>query len=114
MTEHVWEHGNATDDRDDKNWLVGQFVADTQSLTHTVDVEIKWADHAAGQQQSEWQSATGTSIGILISGDITVSFHDGSVNLTRPGDYVLWPPEVEHRWHTSAATRMLTVRWPSA
>ncbi len=114
MNEHVWERGNATEDRDDKGWILGQFVPDTDSLTHTGDVEIKWADHAPGQSQSEWQSASGTSISILISGAITVSFHDGSVDLTRQGDYVMWPAGVEHRWHTSQATRVLTVRWPSA
>jgi quercetin dioxygenase-like cupin family protein len=35
------------------------------------------------------------------------------VVLTRPGDYVLWGPGVDHSWLAEQESVVVTVRWPS-
>jgi quercetin dioxygenase-like cupin family protein len=35
------------------------------------------------------------------------------VPLTRPGDYVVWGPGVDHSWRAEQDAVVLTVRWPS-
>jgi hypothetical protein len=43
-----WHQGNATQDRDEKGWLIGFFASGEQGANHSEDVEIKWADHSSG------------------------------------------------------------------
>lgn len=108
----LWHQGNAIDDRDEKGWFFGHFVQEC-SPNHSTDIELKFADHKAGDAQPEWQKSVGSSIGILITGEMHVAFRNGVAKLHRQGDYVHWAPNVEHRWRAVLPTRILTIRWPS-
>ena len=108
-----WHQGNATNDRDEKGWLIGFFATGERGFNHSEDVEIKWSDHSSGDVQMEWEKSQGTSVSILISGEMHIHFTDGTAELREQGDYVLWGPQVDHRFSTPEQARVLTVRWPS-
>ncbi|GAA3628706.1 hypothetical protein GCM10022223_52710 [Kineosporia mesophila] len=108
-----WHQGNATDDRDQKGWLIGFFATGDQGVNYSEDVEIKWSDHRAGDVQTDWEKSQGTSVGILISGRMRIHFNDGTADLDEQGDYVRFGPGVDHRFSTPTGGRLITVRWPS-
>ena len=55
------------------------------------------------------------SLSLLVRGCIRLFFAGGQqALLAEPGDYVIWPPGVAHRWRIEQDdTVVLTVRWPS-
>lgn len=110
--------GNAGRDQD-RGWFIGQFVNPALGFRHCNDVEIKWGVHPPGDVRSKgWSlNRTSTTISILIKGEIYISFRVGdrekSVCLKEQGDYVIFPPGVQHTWHSDVETLVLTVRTPS-
>jgi hypothetical protein len=53
---------------------------------------------------------------VLISGRFKIEFMDAplhSVDLKRPGDYVIFGPGIRHRSTALKDTLFLTIRWPS-
>jgi hypothetical protein len=42
-----------------------------------------------------------------------MEFRDRTVTLSKPGDYVMWGPDVDHKWHVAKDGVLLTIRWPS-
>lgn len=108
-----WHQGNATNDRDEKNWLIGFFATGDGGVNYSEDVEIKWADHTSGDVQTGWEKSQGTSVAILISGELDLHFTDGTADLREQGDYVRFGPGVDHRFSTRSGGRLITVRWPS-
>ena len=108
-----WHQGNATQDRDEKGWLIGFFATGEQGVNYSEEVEIKWSDHTAGDVQMEWEESQGTSVSILVSGEMHIHFPDGTAVLREQGDYVRWEPGVNHRFSTPMEARVITVRWPS-
>lgn len=107
--------GNAKrDSTDTRGWFVGSFLPKDLGLRHSDDVELKWGTHSAGESRDEWVTGeTRTAISILISGNFELEFRDQTVNLSEPGDYVMWGPGVDHRWKALGDSVILTVRWPS-
>ena len=77
---------------------------------------MKWTTHALGETRSAWGASTeATSLSLLVQGSIRLFFASGQEKLlAEPGDYVLWPPGLAHRWQIEQdETIVLTVRWPS-
>lgn len=107
--------GNAhLDSVDTRGWFVGGFLPASCGLRSTDNVELKWGVHKADDWREEWVTGeTRTTLGILISGEFIMEFRDRTLTLSKPGDYVMWGPGVEHKWHTVKECVILTVRWPS-
>lgn len=109
--------GNAARDAEAyRGWLVGHFVAPELGARSTDALEVKWATHARGEMRSAWGASTeATSLSVLVRGQIRIFFATGQETLlAEPGDYVLWPPGLAHRWEIEQDdTIVLTVRWPS-
>lgn len=111
-----WTHGNAAiDSQPFREWLVGNFIPEDLTPRASGDVEIKWGVHEAGEGQGEWTvNRTATTISLLIRGTDRILFPDGEVLLEREGDYVVWGPDIPHRWRAVTDCVVVTVRWPSA
>lgn len=107
--------GNAYEDGSPyRGWIVGNFIEPADSIRNSGDVEIKWGAHAAGEERPEWTTGeTRTSIMFLISGRFVQKLPDREVELSKPGDYVMWGPGVVHAWKAVEDSVMLTVRWQS-
>ena len=107
--------GNAAADSDKtRGWLVGHFIEQSVGLRHSNDVEIKWGIHKAGEARKEWVTGeTRTAIAILMSGQSEMEFRDRTVQLSEPGDYVMWGEGTDHRWRIIQDAVVLTIRWPS-
>lgn len=106
--------GNAADlGRERRGWFLGHFMPGGMPL-HSEEVEIKWAEHKAGEERGSWTvSASAHTISILLRGRFVLLFADGERTLEREGDFVYWKPGVEHGWRVEEDTTILTVRWPS-
>ncbi|WP_242547350.1 signal peptidase I [Amycolatopsis sp. MtRt-6] len=111
-----WTAGNANEDAaDTRGWLVGHFIDPSQGVRASKDVEVKWANHPAGDKRPEWTSDDQrTTLVMLVSGEFRVEVTGGGKIMTRQGDYVMWGPGIDHSWEALADSVVLTVRWPSA
>jgi hypothetical protein len=108
--------GNAGDDGagQTRGWFVGHFLPPSTLLRCTDAVEVKWGVHPAGDSRpSMAMGTTATTLSVLVTGAFRVVFPDREVPLSRPGDYVLFPPGVPHGWTADADSIVVTVRWPS-
>lgn len=107
--------GNAhSDSVETRGWFVGSFLSKEFGLRHSNDVEIKWGDHTVGARRQEWVTGeVRTAVAVLISGEFVMEFRDRTVTLSKPGDYVMWGPGVDHRWHVDQKATIITIRWPS-
>jgi hypothetical protein len=105
--------GNANvDSNDTRGWFVGDFIEEKYGLRHDKLVEMKWGVLKEGDERTEWATGeTRTTIGILISGMFTMEFRDKLLTFDTPGDYVMWGPGVDHRWHADKDAVWLTIRW---
>ncbi len=110
-----WTTGNASDDAaETRGWLVGHFIDPSQGVRVSADVEVKWANHPAGDKRSEWTSGDQrTTLVMLISGEFRVDVTHGSRTMSSSGDYAMWGPGTDHFWEAVAESVVLTVRWPS-
>jgi quercetin dioxygenase-like cupin family protein len=111
-----WTHGNAGDDTaDTRGWLLGHFIDPSEGVRSSKDVEVKWFIHPAGDKRPEWTSDDQrTTLLLLVQGNFRLDLTEGSINLTKQGDYVLWGPGIDHSWEAIDETVIITVRWPSA
>ena len=114
------QFGNALIDRKEfKQWFVGPFIPESLGLRHTSGVEIKWGCHTKGETREQWaQGGKQATISILVRGKFRLRFrspHDGGTVteyvLEKEGDYVIWPPKVDHTWSVEEDCVILTVRW---
>jgi len=99
-----------------RGWFIGHFIPPELGPRSTEAVEVKWGVHALGETRSTWAASdAATSLSVLVSGCIRLFFATGDeALLALPGDYVLWPPGLAHRWQIEQEdTIVLTVRWPS-
>ena len=105
--------GNAITDAK-KGWFVGSFFEPELGLRKSDDVEVKWGIHKAGEERPEWVTAeVRTSLIILVSGKWKQIFRDRTIELSKPGDFIMWDEGVDHKWIALEDTTIITVRWPS-
>jgi hypothetical protein len=107
---------NASDDGagETRGWFDGHFLQPATTLRCTEAVEVKWGVHPAGESRSSMAKGTAaTTLSLLVSGAFRVSFPGREVQLSRRGDYVLFPPGVPHGWTADTDSIVVTVRWPS-
>ncbi|GAA3304537.1 hypothetical protein GCM10020218_104280 [Dactylosporangium vinaceum] len=98
----------------DKGWLIGHFFKDEADVRSTRDVEVKWSNHAEGEQRDQWTAGeTRTTLSLLITGQFEIALSTGVFILKNPGDYLLWDRGIEHSWRAIRDSTILTVRWPS-
>src|SRR5689334_18181173 len=97
-----------------RGWFVGHFIMPPASPRHTETVEVKWGVHPSGDVRPTVSTGlAATTLSILVSGAFLLSFPDREIRLSRPGDYVLFPPGVTHAWVAEDDSVVVTVRWPS-
>lgn len=113
MIDGVYVGRADVDAAGDHGWLLGHFKP-VGDVRHSTDVEIKWGVHPPGDRRAAWVTGERrTALLILISGRFVVELRDRDVLLSRPGDYIVWGPGVDHSWHAEQESVVLTVRWPS-
>lgn len=108
--------GNHGDENDHRGWFIGHFIDPAQGLRYTEGIEVKWGVHSTNEKKPfPDASEEATTLTLLISGAFIVDFPNvsKSVYLKRPGDYVVFAPEVMHSWKALQDSVVLTVRWPS-
>ena len=85
--------GNAVSDADTRNrggWFIGHFIPHAD-LRHSMDVEVKWGIHAAGDRNAGGfvTNKTATTMSVVISGHFRLLFRDDkgihNVDLARGG-----------------------------
>jgi hypothetical protein len=88
----AWTAGNATEDAaGTRGWLAGHFIDPSQRVRASKDVEVKWANHHAGDKRPEWTSDDQrTTLVMLISGEFRVEVTGGNEVMNKRGDYVMW------------------------
>lgn len=79
---------------------------------------LDWLDqHAdwAGDKRAEWtKDDQRTTLVLLVEGNFRVDLTEGSITMSRQGDYIVWQPGIDHSWEAISDSVVLTVRWPSA
>ena len=97
-------------------WFIGHFVDSPKSLRRRNDIEVKWGIHVANERRAQANAyQQSTTLSLLVSGSFRIEFPETSdiVDLTRPGDYVIFGPNVLHDWVSLTDAVVITVRWPS-
>lgn len=110
-----WHHGNAAEDGDaTRGWLLGHFIQPEDDVRSSRDVEVKWANHPAGEKRPDWTTGEQrTTMLLLVNGRFRLHLTEETVDLTKQGDYVVWGPGIDHSWEALADSTVITVRWPS-
>ena len=113
--QHQVVFGNAhTEGINRGGWFIGHFINPPDDPRSTPTLEVKWADHKAGESRQQWaKNVEATTLSILIRGRFRLEFSDRKILLSHEGDYVLWCPGVPHCWIAETDCTILTVRYPS-
>jgi hypothetical protein len=111
-----WTAGNAADETTDtRGWLVGHFIPASAGIRMSADVEVKWGIHPTGDKRAEWTADDQrTTLVVLVEGNFRVDLTEGHTVMTRPGDYLMWGPGIDHTWSALDDSIVITIRWPSA
>lgn len=112
--ESSFHQGNtAADGQDHRGWFIGPFMDPSNPLAHTDGLEVKMAFHNSGAERtSTGGESPFTTLAILSQGDFELIFEDKLYRLRRPGDYLLWSPNIPHRTRSVQDSTVITVRWP--
>jgi hypothetical protein len=109
----IFEEGQV-EDISSNGWVVGHFASGARQ-SH--GVEVKWARHPEGENKDWSLCASATTLSILIYGHFLIELQseswNESVELDREGRYVIFGPNISHRWRAAKNSLILTVRWPS-
>jgi hypothetical protein len=109
----VFEEG-WVEDISNKGWIIGHF-ADFPRQSHSI--EVKWARHPEGEVKDWSFCASATTLSILISGRFSIELSsenwERSVTLDHEGRYIIFGPNISHRWRAISDSLVITVRWPS-
>lgn len=112
--------GNVQQDRNERQWLVGYFRGPNSGLLHQTDVEIKTANHQAGEKSSGWtKNSVSTTFTIVINGKFFTRIRNYETSseqefILEPGDYLIFAPNVLHTWEALENSTVITFRWPSS
>lgn len=111
----TWHHGNAAEDGSGtRGWVLGHFIDPSEGVRSTKDVEVKWGVHPAGEKRAEWTTDDQrTTMLLLVEGNFRLHLTEGTVDLVKQGDYVVWGPGIDHSWEAITDSVVVTVRWPS-
>ncbi len=94
-------------------WFIGHFL-EGADLRRTDEVEVKLITYRGKDARPKpVLNRTASTLVILIVGRIRLCFPEQEIVLQREGDYTLWGPGVPHTWVAEAASRVITIRWPS-
>lgn len=115
MVEREFYLGNAPKEApENRGWIVGKFPDHVFGERFTEDVEIKYGVHKQGEEREKWSySKTATSLTMVVSGKMQLDFPSQSIVLAEKGDYVVWGPNIPHKWKVLEDVEIITVRWPS-
>lgn len=104
-------NGNAqVDGIDYRGWIIGSFLP--EGIRHQNNVEIKYGIHAVDESRDKWVTGEQrTTVCLLLSGQFQIEFHDQTVSLMQPGDYVMWDAGTDHKWRALQDSTVLTIRW---
>jgi hypothetical protein len=108
--------GNAYEDGlKTRGWFVGCFIdPEGPGIRTTSAFEVKWCVCRAGDSpDTPSRPKGGTTLVVLVSGRLRLTFKDGPVLLSRSGDYSLWNGATEHTWTAEADSVVVTFRSPS-
>ncbi len=110
--------GNAEDDGVGpiSGWFVGHFVGGEFGLRRSDQVAVKWGVHRTGEEKTSGKTNLAqTTLTLLIHGRFAIRFSQLRVEVTleRPGDYVIFCPDLDHSWVSLSSSVVVTVRWPS-
>ena len=112
MAQNMYVGNADVDGPLNRGWLLGHFMPEGD-VRHSEDVEIKWGVHPAGEERAQWVTTEErTSLHVLISGRFEIRLPDRTVELARPGDYVVLH-QTGHSWRSAEPSVVLSVRWPS-
>lgn len=96
-----------------REWFTGPFIPPETGL-RSAPVELKWSHRPQGWCRGWSPTSDSTSLVLLITGAMSLSFRgaaEGTVTLSRPGDYVMWCPGAEHDCLALKDCTVLTVRF---
>ena len=115
----VFHVGHAAAEGMGGGWFVGQFVPASLGARHQTEVELKWGVHPRGERRPGGMVAysDATTISVLVSGAFRMTaVLEGAAQvhtLDRPGDYVIFGPDIPHEWETLEDAVVLSIRYPS-
>lgn len=110
--------GNAEQDRDHRQWLIGEFRPEPDLCFK--EVEVKWGSYKKGEKRLGSTTDKGYTLSILISGRFASIIADDEGNelerleFSKQGDYKLLGPGGMHTWEALEDSIVLTVRWRPA
>jgi len=108
--------GNAGEDRDHRQWLIGAFRREPG--LYSEEVEVKWGSYKKGERRLGSTPDKGYTLSILVSGRFASIIADDEGNelerlvFGKQGDYKLLGPGGMHTWEALEDSIVLTVRWP--
>lgn len=116
----AWDGSTVRPGGEKTGWFVGNFAGlpDGSPRRHPF-YQVKWYEHPGGQASppgKEDEVSEGVTVSVLVSGRFTVWCRDpegpwAGFTLERPGDYLTWGANVQHRWQASpGGAVVLTVR----
>lgn len=114
MHYHV---GNADEDGTaTRGWFIGHFIPPaTGGIRSTSDFETKWWACRAGERRTTpAPTVSGTSLVILVTGQIRLIFDNSEALLSHPADYAIWNGEGTHSWIAETDSTVITFRMPSS
>lgn len=111
--------GNARQDRNERQWLIGAFRTPEAGLLHQTEAEIKTADHQAGEKSNGWtKNSVATTFTMVITGKfVTRTRNEAQMEqgfTLGPGDYLIFAPNTSHSWEALENSTVVTFRWPSS
>jgi hypothetical protein len=113
MDRHV---GNAhADGMATRGWFVGDFIPPAEGgVRSTSTFETKWCVCRNGDRRTTPAcTSSGTTMVILVSGQLRLIFDDIDALLTQPGDYAMWNGHANHTWAAEADSVVITFRTPA-
>jgi hypothetical protein len=98
-----------------RGWFVGEFIPpQTGGIRSTPAFETKWCVCRAGDRRTTPAcTSSGSTLVILICGQLRLIFDDGDAVLTQSGDYVLWNGHTQHNWTAETDSVVITFRTPT-